>query len=157
MSATESAMMWRTTGSHPGAWTSLPRVWRVRAWNPLHLAHETRGFTSSTRGRACGLLPERAGAWLRVAAFPWRVRAHGSSPVRVTARGTSLGAWLRLISLADLQTAREGAFGIHFRRGLVLELRIDERNNLVQSKINFEHFLRHPSFDLGSESPPPRL
>ena len=87
----------------------------------------------------------------------WRVRARGSSPVRVVARGTSLGAWLRLISLADVQAACEGASGLCFRRGLVLKFRFNETNNLVQSKINFEHFPGHPNFDLGSESPPPRL
>ncbi|GFS37012.1 tetraspanin5 [Actinidia rufa] len=79
---------------------------------------------------ACGHVAPSLGPWLRVAAPLRRVRASGSSPMHVTARGTSLGAWLRLISFADLQTVREGAFGLRFRCGLVLKLRIDERNNL---------------------------
>ncbi|GFZ08198.1 hypothetical protein Acr_20g0000060 [Actinidia rufa] len=59
----------------------------------------------------------RAGAWV----LP---RARGSA-------WDLPGAWMRLISLADVQAAHEGASGLRFRRGLVLEFRIDERNNLV--------------------------
>ena len=70
-------------------------------------------------------------AWLRVQPTPGRVRARGSSPVRVVARGTSLGAWLRLISLADVQAARKSTSGLRFQRDLMLEFRFDETNNLV--------------------------
>ena len=62
---------------------------------------------------------------------PVRVAARVTPPARVTARGSPPGAWLRLISLADDQAARERASGLRFRRGLVLELRLDERNTLV--------------------------
>ncbi|GFY99025.1 hypothetical protein Acr_13g0004260 [Actinidia rufa] len=136
-SAAESALMWRTRGSHLARGLLSARVARVHSLpareRPTQrvAARERVAASPLARGGACGRLPARAGAWLHVQPPPGRVWARGSSPVRVAARGTALDAWLRLISLADLQTAREGASGLRFRRGLVLELRIDERNNLV--------------------------
>ena len=43
---------------------------------------------------------------------------------------------------------------LRFRRGLMLELHLKERNTVVQSEIYFEHFREHPNVDLGSEYRP---
>ncbi|GFS42987.1 hypothetical protein Acr_00g0082910 [Actinidia rufa] len=97
----------------PGAWpASLSGACRrvklpLGAW-PRLLA---RGYACSLLLGACGRVGPPPCAWQRVGP-PW-------------------GAWLRLISLADLQTAREGVSGLCFRRDLVLELRIDKRKQPV--------------------------
>ena len=80
---------------------------------------------------ACGCVRPPSGRVDARGSSPVRVAARVTTPARVIARGSPPGAWLRLISLADDQAARERASGLRFRRGLVLELRLDERNTLV--------------------------
>ena len=56
------------------------------------------------------------------------------------------------ISRVDLQAACVGEFDVRFQRGWMLERRLEERNTVVLSKINFEHFCGDPKFDLCSDT-----
>ena len=61
------------------------------------------------------------------------------------------GAWWN-ISHALMIRRRRGASDICFRRDLMLEFRLEERNTLVLLEIYFEHFWGHLNCDLGSNT-----
>ena len=55
-------------------------------------------------------------------------------------------------SLTEVMVAREGAFGLCFQRGLMLEFCLKERNTVVLSEINSEHFCRYSKLDMGFDT-----
>ena len=56
------------------------------------------------------------------------------------------------ISRFDGVVAHESTIGVRFHCGLMLKFHLKERNTVVLSEINFEHFCGDPKLDLGSDT-----
>ena len=82
-------------------------------------------------------------------ALPWCVAVRGNSYLCVCTRAVTPSAYLR----SNLTRRRVGgAFGLHFQRGLMLDPRLKERNTMVLSEIDSEHFYDDQKLDMGSNT-----